>query len=62
MGAAVVLTVGDLVKAFIKNGTNGIRVRTRGKRLNYKQTTADGYKRVLTTYVLLVGSEESAQK
>jgi len=61
VGAAAELTVGDLVKAFIKNGTNGNRVRTRGKRLNYKQTTAAGYKRVLTTYVLLEG-QRSAQK
>ena len=51
------LTVGGLVSTFIKHGIDGERVRSRGKRLNYKSTTSQGYRQVLTRYVLLKGKK-----
>lgn len=57
------VTVGGLVKSFLRNGTSGKRIRTRGKRLNYKPKTERGYRQVLTRYVLLQGKkQEELQK
>ena len=52
------VTVGGLVKSFLRNGTSGKRIRTRGKRLNYKPKTERGYRQVLTRYVLLQGKKQ----
>ena len=61
VGSAAEITLGDLVKSFIKYGLDGNRVRTRGKRLKYKQKTADGYKASLRSCILLEG-QRSSQK
>ena len=47
------LNVAALVKNFIKHGSKGQRVKTIGKRLDYKNKTTDGYNAVLKRYVLL---------
>lgn len=47
------LNVAALVNEFIKNGTSGQRVKTRGRILKYKAKTTKGYREVLTRYVLL---------
>ena len=47
------LNVAALVINFQKHGSAGQRVRTRGKRLNYKNKTTRGYKQILERYVLL---------
>ena len=52
------LTVGGLVSEFLKHGFNGTRVRTRGKRINYKTKTVKGYKHVLQRYILLKAKKE----
>ena len=45
-------TVETLVKAFIKDGTNGFRVKGK-KKIKYKKSTIKGYKTQLGMYVLL---------
>ena len=52
------LTVGGLVSEFLKHGFNGTRVRTRGKRINYKTKTVKGYKHVLQRYILLKAKKD----
>ena len=47
-----VVTVADLVKAFIDHGTSGFRIKGK-KKIKYKAKTADGYKSNLRRYVLL---------
>lgn len=47
------LNVAALVINFQKYGSAGQRVRTRGKRLNYKNKTTQGYKQILERYILL---------
>ena len=50
-------TVETLVKAFIKDGTSGFRVKGKTK-IKYKTTTADGYKRDLKLYVLMLTNKQ----
>ena len=47
------LNVAALVRNFIKHGSNGLRVRTRGKLIKYKKKTTQGYIQILERYVLL---------
>ena len=47
------LTVGGLTSSFIKSGVDGLRIRQRGKRLNYKPKTTKGYIQTLSRCVLL---------
>ena len=47
------LNVAALAKNFIKHGSKDQRVKTIGKRLDYKKKTTDGYNSVLRRYVLL---------
>jgi hypothetical protein len=55
-------TVGALVKSFIEHGADGYRVKTKGKKVKYRAKTADSYKRLLKTYVLLQTKKESIKK
>ena len=47
------LNVAALAINFQKHGSAGQRVRTRGKRLSYKNKTTRGYKQILERYILL---------
>ena len=47
------LNVAALVRNFIKHGSKGLRVRTRGKLIEYKKKTTHGYNEVLKRYILL---------
>ena len=55
-GSTTETTVADLVRAFIKDGLSGERIKTRGERITYKVKTAAGYKASLTTCILLEGN------
>jgi len=55
-------TVESLVRSFIKDGAKGVRVRTRGKRLNYKKKTSTGYISFLKTYLLSEGKNTDGRE
>ena len=44
--------VGAVVQKFIDRGVDGYRLKAKGAKLKYKETTSKHYKRILETYVL----------
>jgi hypothetical protein len=47
------LTTGGLCSAFIKNGSDGYRVKVKGAKIKYKKKTTFNNNLLLSTYVLL---------
>lgn len=52
-------TVTDLVKAFIADGAKGFRIKKKGGKIKYKNTTSDDYISKLNIYILLLTSNEN---
>jgi len=51
-------TLTDLVKAFITGGAKGFRIKKKGGKLKYKDSTSDDYISKLKTYILLMTSNQ----
>ena len=56
------LTIGGLTSSFLKSGLDGLRIRQRGKRLNYKPKTAKVYRQLLERCVLLKSKKQGDLK
>ena len=54
-GSTKETTVGDLARAFLADGMRGLRIRTRGERINYKPKSREGYISSLKSALLCEG-------
>ena len=52
------ITVTDLVKAFIAGGAKGFRIKKKGGKLKYKNSTSEDYISKLSIYILLMTSNQ----
>ncbi len=52
------ITVTDLVKAFIAGGAKGFRIKKKGGKLKYKNSTSEDYISKLNIYILLMTSNQ----